>query len=538
MEELDSFTKFLTALGQVVALVPDWQRLAAIAILGLIPVSVLVMKALPNLGQKTRDDIAKFLVRYVFAGAGLICFGSFAWAIETGLSERASIVKGITKSEISGPNSQSGLASPLPSDSVEQVAGDLVALSRRMNSPPGMSEALVRLKEGDAAPIIAVIQNELLPTLEEKPQEVQALGWIGTLGFYSDTKSALEAYQKIITLDPNNARALAKLAFLRDRLGMPAEAAAAADKARDIAAKEGDNSALGSAYAALGAISLRKGDYQLARGDLEQARTYFRDADAQQDFATATLGLARTYYSEQGDYDVAKKLYEEALDVFTKTQDDRGATSALLGLADIAVEKGDTDTARMNYADALNRTKRSDNLDQQALAWSGLGRISSRQQDFVTAEKDHKEALALRQELQDQLGVSYEYSSLAKIAVNRKKYAEAADYYLKAINSAKDISPFAEAVHQRGLGTVYYYQDQWPQALEAFNRALELDKKLKLSSYSAVDMRWIGELYRLLNQKPDACQEWADAEQLFRDSRLAADADGVGERMKSLNCPS
>ena len=337
------------------------------------------------------------------------------------------------------------------------------------------------------------------------PYARRPCGKLASLRF-KDTEVALESYQHSVELDPGSWEAWSQIAYLLERRGDHIAATEAAKKALAIGTSRHNENALAAGYSVLGTIEADAGRINAAKEFLEKARGYFLAAGSKAEYAKATNNLARLYFSD-GNYDAARRYYDEALTFDNDASNERGAAADYEGIAEILFEQQEYEKALDYFKKSLAISENIDDRHQAALALSGMGRVyqDRGRADLDNAKAAFLRALELEQQLDNQLSQAYIIGSLANLERVRHDYGEAESRYLEAIRIAKEVSPFAEAVLQRGIGRVYLEHKNFNLALDSFRRALDIDRALKRPRYVALDQSWIGAVYSALQQQSYAC---------------------------------
>jgi tetratricopeptide (TPR) repeat protein len=539
------FEAVVKAIPDTLKQIPPTYQLAALAVMGLLALMVLILRAdiLGMLSKEKREALIMFIVRYGFIGVGGICIASFTYGILSVRSEAAEIRAGINKQAATAtPNSNRQFYPILPPEAIDNLSNSLVLLSRRLSPPPGILDALAQLKSGNPQPAIDILNNNILAEQKDKVERAATLRQIALLEFYSNTQASLATYQESLALDANSWEAWGQIAYLLERSGKHDDAAAAAQKAVAIGTSIRDMNALGIGYAALGYIEASAGHVDSARSFLDKARGNFLAAGSKREYALATNNLARVEFSE-GNYDEATGYYKEALKIDTQIKNPRGVAADYSGLGGVSAQLGrdsnQYDEALDYFAKAGAANESVRDPHQAALALSGTCNVYLDRRgpgDLDKANDACAQALKLEQQIDNRTPQIYITGLLAKVAQanNQPEVAEAK--YLEAIEIAKSINPFPEAVARRGLGSFYFDAKKFPAALDSFQRALAIDQKLNRPIYVAVDQSWIGAVYNEMQQKTEACKAWTASAEIYEENGVDDELEKVNEAKTKANC--
>ena len=135
----------------------------------------------------------------------------------------------------------------------------------------------------------------------------------------------------------------------------------------------------------------------------------------------AAGGLARI----QGDFMVARTLFEEAASLYRETDDAPGLIEALRRLASSIADAGDLDGAQrlLDEADAVARA--ADDPQLRALVGGMQVVIPMLRGDLAEARKRTEQVLRLREQIGDEEGIAFARGSLAFIALVEGRTREA-----------------------------------------------------------------------------------------------------------------
>jgi hypothetical protein len=291
-------TDVLKDIPGILKLVPAEGRIAALTVIVLLAIVVVILRLdiLRMLNRQTRQRVILFIVRYVFAGTGVIIAVSFSYAVFAKRLEATELSAGFNK-QVPSRTSTAGSPQAAP-PSTDGLVNSLLILKSQLHPPPGIDDALAQLKTGDTKPAIDVLNNNVLATQKDNTSRAETLRHIGLLEFYRDTQASLAAYQQSVELDPGSWEAWSQIANLLARTGDSAGATSAAQTVVRIGTENHDNNALGAGYAALGYIEARRGRKDQAGPLLDKARGNFLAAESYLQYAAATNNLASVAFSE------------------------------------------------------------------------------------------------------------------------------------------------------------------------------------------------------------------------------------------------
>jgi serine/threonine protein kinase/tetratricopeptide (TPR) repeat protein len=253
-------------------------------------------------------------------------------------------------------------------------------------------------------------------------------------------------------------------AFAWDRLGDLNKAVQKGLESRDLAVNAGNPHLLGHALRTYGIILYDKGDFAGAQSAFEQALNLFRKiGDGQIDVTSVSLGNvyydegkleeAKRYYEDAlridqetgaepanigsdmgsianvldnlGDLMSATRMHEESLQGFRDGGDQRGATAELGNLAGVLVERGDLSQAMSYYEEGISIAEKIGYKDGRAFNFAGFAQISLIRDQVSQARDQEEQVLKIQKELGDSVEIARSQITLATIAIEEGKPAEA-----------------------------------------------------------------------------------------------------------------
>jgi len=178
------------------------------------------------------------------------------------------------------------------STQLTQAVQALANLRGQKDAPPGINEALARLKQGNtkaAEEIFQAIANRRAASLAANSHAAAvAYRHLGALAFLNDTQEALDAYRWATELDADNAEDWNATGMLLYRTGELIQAAAAYRRVLSLGRARQDRSLLAMAYGNLDNI------YEI-RGDLKHAEAMYNKSLKIDNALGNKEGMAKAY---------------------------------------------------------------------------------------------------------------------------------------------------------------------------------------------------------------------------------------------------
>jgi tetratricopeptide (TPR) repeat protein len=180
------------------------------------------------------------------------------------------------------------------------------------------------------------------------------------------------------------------------------------------------------------------------RGLVAEGRRQLEDALTAGSAASApvrakAIGAAAVLVDRQGDHDIARGLYEDALTLYRAIGDHRGTARMLSELAGLAIEEGDLDLATALFEESIPLHRRSG--DQRALMVStaNLASVATLRGDLEQGRVLGEEALALARADDDADQVTISLYNLGRIALGERRFADASALFAESLHVARDL---------------------------------------------------------------------------------------------------
>jgi tetratricopeptide (TPR) repeat protein len=166
-------------------------------------------------------------------------------------------------------------------------------------------------------------------------------------------------------------------------------------QARQGATELGDMRNVANTSINLATMSLQLGDLSESERNVRQAIAVGQGSGLQRVYASSLSKLGDIQMA-RADLPGARKSYQDALDLFTKFEDQARIADSRLSLAGIALEEGDTNRAETLVRQAIAAFQSERTPDEEASAHETLARVLMAQgkRDQAMAEINNAQALA------------------------------------------------------------------------------------------------------------------------------------------------
>ena len=208
--------------------------------------------------------------------------------------------------------------------------------------------------------------------------------------------------------------------------------------------------------------------------------------------AAAILGTAWLAKYNKGDS--ALFYYEQACDLYSRLNDNRGKAQACYGLAYVYSFKGDLARSEYYTALSLDLSEKAGYSRGIINAYHGLSYIAKQQKDLGKAHSLIENAIETARTAKDTVSLADVINTLGNIYKDMALFSQAIDTYFEALKLweiKRDSGGMAIAYGSIGL--IYYYQKEWSKALE-FNF-----KKVPLS-YAEGNLWEVSKTYNTIAQ--------------------------------------
>lgn len=195
-----------------------------------------------------------------------------------------------------------------------------------------------------------------------------------------------------------------------------------------------------NALHATGHLTYLQGRYPETRLVVEESLSIYREIDPidQQGLANAliTLGDMET---ELGNYSIAFKLMQEALEIMRELEDSRGISRALWQLGACVVRRGDYEQSVKYFEEALPLLRQVGDRGSTTIALSGLSEVAIRQGNYERATLLEEESLRLRREIDEPWGIAVSLGNFAWIALCQDDINQAESLLNESLTLRRDI---------------------------------------------------------------------------------------------------
>jgi tetratricopeptide (TPR) repeat protein len=312
---------------------------------------------------------------------------------------------------------------------------------------------------------------------------------------------AMESYRRDAEGPSHSPAARLHLAILYSRASDRTKADDAFHQAEELYQLSNNLAGLSEVAYQRGIDANRRRQLDEAAADLRKAMETARLAGDIHQEIRAKLQLATNAYLS-GDTALAERYSHEALDTAQANQMEALAISGIVNLGNAYLRKGDFTGAEKYYQDALALARRNSLHRLAALGLLSLAGLHDQLKRSEDAAREAREALAYYQTN----GFAQEsfqcLTLIGRSERDRGNYAAALDSFQRFLTMAeKSQDRLQMALAHESLGGVRFAQEQYPEALEQYQKNLELSTDAEHIGYAGLEC---GNTLRLLGRYAEA----------------------------------
>jgi predicted ATPase/Tfp pilus assembly protein PilF len=192
----------------------------------------------------------------------------------------------------------------------------------------------------------------------------------------------------------------------------------------------------------------------------------------------ALNGAGNLVYN-QGDYELARTLHAECLEIARELGDKRSMAGSINNLGLVAKAQSDYATAYSLFEQALEINLATGNRNWEAINYNNMGNVRYDQGDYSDARALQEKSVAIFRTLGDNWGLSMALADLGKVAFEQGDYDTARELYEQSLVLQLDLGDkrnTADTLNR--LGLVALNQDNYPEAWRTFEQSLAIFRDL------------------------------------------------------------
>ena len=223
-----------------------------------------------------------------------------------------------------------------------------------------------------------------------------------------------------------------------------------------------------------GLLARRQGDYEHAKELLKESLDLSRILDDQLGIVASLNDLGYTA-DLQGDTAWAKDLFAESLELGRMLKDDASIAWALHYLGNIAWKQGDAATARRYFEESLGIRRKTGDRVSLAKSLYSLGGVADAQGDYAVAQRFLEESLVITREIGERRQTALTLAALGEIVSARGDLEAARRFHEEGLASARELGDkFIIAYALEGLGNDASAQADFAGAGQFFEASINI----------------------------------------------------------------
>ena len=244
------------------------------------------------------------------------------------------------------------------------------------------------------------------------------------------------------------------------------------------------------------------------------------------------LGILK---QKRGDYDQARKLYQQSLEILKEFGDMSGVSKSLHQLGMLNQNIGDYDLARKYYQQSLEINQQLGDKSSLSKSLHQLGMLNQNIGDYDLARKYYQQSLEIFNEFGDMSGMSKSLHQLGLVNQNTGDYDQARKYYQQSLEINQqlgDRSSVSKSLYQ--LGLLAQITEDYEEARKLYQQSLEINQQLGDSRGIALTLAQLALLEEKVGNILAALNLIHKAETIFQDLRspYAQLAEEVRQRLE------
>jgi tetratricopeptide (TPR) repeat protein len=332
-----------------------------------------------------------------------------------------------------------------------------------------------------------------------------------------------------------------------DRLGQLDKATAEFAEVRGLSLNNGNPIVAAAALNGIGAADYDKGDFESARKAYEEGLAIVRRVGAQQRVAVITSNLGNIFY-ERGKMEEARRHYQEALDI-DRELGSPSVASDLGSLANVMQSTGDLVGALKMQEESLEGFRKAGDRRGESATLVNLGDVLWDQGQLAAAKARYEESIAVDQQTGFRRDLGFAWFGISEILRAQDRLAEARAKTEETIALRKELSDATDlAYSQVQLAQISIEQGNAPEAAKLTQDAAAVFAKQNMYdagcqtqavlSSAMLTQTHVKEAQAAATRAADLCRQGSDRTARFRaqvaDAALRSQAGKFNEAGKIL----
>jgi tetratricopeptide (TPR) repeat protein len=356
-------------------------------------------------------------------------------------------------------------------DEAEQAAQKAISLSAQL---PLQEKYLIQASHDsivkDYAKAIEAYQN----LVNVSPDNTDYLFDLGSAHErMANFDKAKELYSRVVTLDPKRIEGVLALGRVKIESGDTQGGIEDLTRAQSLAVESGDDAERAQVLQAMGVAYAGIPRYDEALKSLQESLDIKKRLNMKKGIAES-LEMMASIQDVTGKSDLALRNYTQALSLMRDLGDKQGTGDVLTDMGAFQLEHGKYDEAMKLFKESLQLQMETRNESSQGMVLSNIGNAYLSKGDFDNARTYFTQALQVRQKLKVPGDIADTLHNLAETSMKTGQFDQALEQYLKALGLRRGAGDQrGAAIEASGTGMVFAYQGRYGAAISAQQDALK-----------------------------------------------------------------
>lgn len=257
-----------------------------------------------------------------------------------------------------------------------------------------------------------------------------------------------------------------------------------------------------------------------------------KQAELSKDTKANLLNLSGNLHRYQGNFDSARKIFEESMTIKREIGDKQGISTAIINLGTLAFSQGDFEKAKKFFEESIAIKRELGDKIGIAGSMNNLGGLAFSQGEYKHAKKFYMESLAIRKEIGDKQGIAASLNNLGGLELYQGNYKKAKKFFEESLvikREFKDKKGIATLLGN--LGTVAKTQGDYVQTRKIYEESLSVFREIG-------DKKGIADFLNNLGDLAGIQRDYVKAKKFYEESlpvfREIGDKQGIASSLSNL----
>lgn len=243
-----------------------------------------------------------------------------------------------------------------------------------------------------------------------------------------------------------------------------------------------------------GLICFEQGNYDLASRLYEECLELFKKSDDKKNI-TYSLNDLGSLLIEKGEYQRAEKIFRECAALHKETGEKRGLAYSLFNLGNVMIEQGNLKDSLQVFEESILYFGELKETRGLAYCKCSLGNVSYHLGEISKAEKLLDESISLFRNTEEKRGLSFSLSSRANIAQHSEDFQLSSRLLEESLSLSRETEykPII-AYSLFSLGNSYFSQNDFDKAKEVIEESLAISTEIGHKPGIAFNLNCLGNI--------------------------------------------